>query len=395
MEILFISHKYPPTIGGMEKQSYELIKEISKVHKVHKIAYNSVEEYKTSFFLKLKKRVKDVLAKHPNIKMIHLNDGAMGALCYWLRKEVKIPVTVTLHGLDVVFPNYYYQKYIIKQLKKFDGFICVSESTAQECIERGFDTKKTFVVANGVDPELAKIPTYLNGLASKIENELKIDDLKGKKILISLGRMTKRKGFVWFLKNVVPLLDDDTIFILVGPEIGKKQSSWRKIVPKKLLHEFELSIGAVDESHLLNDIMRRKDIRSKVFVAGKQPFKEVMSLLSTAHLFVMPNIKVEGDAEGFGLVALEAAVRGTTVLASNIEGITQAIQHNKNGILLPSADPQAWIECIREQFKDMDALEQQSKKFQQFTLDNYTWEKMANSYVDVFEKVIDTNDSPI
>ena len=25
-EILFVSHKYPPATGGMEKQSYELIK---------------------------------------------------------------------------------------------------------------------------------------------------------------------------------------------------------------------------------------------------------------------------------------------------------------------------------------------------------------------------------
>jgi hypothetical protein len=48
----------------------------------------------------------------------------------------------------------------------------------------------------------------------------------------------------------------------------------------------------------------------------------------------MPNIRVPGDAEGFGLVALEAVVCGTAVLAADLEGITEAIQHGKNGLLV-------------------------------------------------------------
>ena len=67
MEILFISHKYPPSIGGMEKQSYELIQGMEAYAKVHKIVYEG-HESKLLFFLKLKRRVKTML--HQNSSKI-------------------------------------------------------------------------------------------------------------------------------------------------------------------------------------------------------------------------------------------------------------------------------------------------------------------------------------
>ncbi len=372
----------------MEKQSFELIKEVSKKHKVHKITYNASEENRFQFFYRLKKRVRQTLELNPGIEIIHLNDGAMGVFASWLQKEVNIPVTVTFHGLDVVHPNKLYQQKAIKSLKKYDGFICVSDYTAQECKNRGFADDKVYVVENGVDPELADIPVYLNGTGTKIKQHLKINKFKDKKIIVSLGRMTRRKGFTWFLENVVPQLDDDTVFILIGPNPDKQQALWKKVLPSKITNDLELAFGAVDESHTLYDLLEKNNIKDKVYLAGQLPFKDVMSLLSMADLFVMPNISVEGDAEGFGLVALEASVRGTTVLASGIEGITSAIKHNENGILLPSNDASAWVNCIKEQLQDPDKLSFQSENFRDYTLENYTWERMAEGYVKVFKQIL-------
>ena len=41
MEVLFVTYKYPPAIGGMQKQSFELIKGFEKVIKVHKLVYDN------------------------------------------------------------------------------------------------------------------------------------------------------------------------------------------------------------------------------------------------------------------------------------------------------------------------------------------------------------------
>ncbi|MDR1601380.1 MAG: glycosyltransferase [Tannerella sp.] len=53
--------------------------------------------------------------------------------------------------------------------------------------------------------------------------------------------------------------------------------------------------------------------------------------------FLMPNIPVEGDMEGFGLVCLEASACGTLVFAADIDGIPDAVRNGKNGFLLPPA----------------------------------------------------------
>lgn len=103
----------------------------------------------------------------------------------------------------------------------------------------------------------------------------------------------------------------------------------------------------------------------------------------------MPNIKVEGDAEGFGLVALEATLRKTPVLASGIEGITEAIKDEKNGYLLPSENAEAWVEKIHELLQNPELLTEKGEEFQRFTLANYSWTKMANGYVEIFKKVIE------
>ena len=69
----------------MEKQSFELTSRMSEIHAVHLIAYTG-EGSKLKWFLTLKSRVKKVLRDHPNIDIIHLNDGLMGAACLWLKK---------------------------------------------------------------------------------------------------------------------------------------------------------------------------------------------------------------------------------------------------------------------------------------------------------------------
>ena len=60
MEVLFITHKYPPIIGGMEKQSFELTTRMSKKHTVHLHAYKG-EGSKLMWFLSLKKEIKRML----------------------------------------------------------------------------------------------------------------------------------------------------------------------------------------------------------------------------------------------------------------------------------------------------------------------------------------------
>ncbi len=391
MKILFISHKYPPSIGGMEKQCYELIRGVEKEHEVYKVVYDAGRENRVQFFFQLKKRVKKILREQPDIDIIHLNDGLMAYFGLWLQTYTPIPIVVTYHGLDVVFPNTIYQQKIIPKYHHYAAGICVSAATARACTERGFSSDKIHVVPNGVDSEIADLQVNVNDVIDEFQEKYHIN-LSEKKIIISLGRPVKRKGFSWFIEQVVLRLNEDVLYIIVGPSKQDfRVPLWRKILPQKWLNEIDLFLGASSDEQRIFELLQKNKYKNRVLQTGALPYKKMMALLTLADIFVMPNIKVEGDAEGFGLVALEATLRETPVLASGIEGITEAIKDEKNGYLLPSENADIWVKKIHELLQNPEQLTQKGEEFQQYTLINYSWEKMAEGYIKVFKKIIKNN----
>jgi len=391
MKILFISHKYPPTIGGMEKQCFELIQGIEKEHEVYKVVYNADSENRVQFFFWLKKRVKKILREQPDIQIIHLNDGLMAYFGLWLQKYTSIPVVVTYHGLDIVFPGKIFQERVVPKFRHYNAGICVSTATADACIKRGFDKDKIFVVPNGVDSEITDLQFNREETIQYFQQKYRLD-LSNKKVIISLGRPVKRKGFSWFIEQVIPKLDGDVIYIMIGPRKANNTTPlWRKIPPKKLLRKIDLFLGASNDEQPINQLLQADQYKNRVIRTGALPYKNMMSLLAFADIFVMPNVPIEGDAEGFGLVALEAALSKTLVLASRLEGITEAIHDGKNGYLLPSGKAEIWVKTIQKLLRDPVSLQQKSEQFQTYTLSNFSWEKMADGYIEVFKKIINNS----
>lgn len=383
-EILCITHKYPPTIGGMEKQSFELIKGLSRYYKTHVVAYQNSGN-KAVWMANLKAKVQLVLKENPNIKLIHLNDGTMGAACLWLQKIVKIPVIVTFHGLDITFPLDVFQHKIVPRLAQYSGAICVSEFTRQQCLKRGFREDSVFTVKNGVDTSLSEIPTEPD-FKEKLRTTYGVD-ISGKHILHVTGRPVKRKGFSWFIKNVMPLLNKDIILLMTGPMKYDPSFLEKSLshLPAFIAHNFQLFLGMATDTKKVIELLKKE---KNTYHLGSVPYADLLQILSIADLFLMPNIEIEGDEEGFGLVALEASMRGTYVLASGIEGITDAVIDGKNGTLLPSGNAQAWADKIHELLSNKEKLQKLSAEGQSFTKQNYSWDIMVNGYREVFEQFI-------
>jgi len=387
MEILFITHKYPPVIGGMEKQSYELITRAAKTHTAHVHAYKD-EGSKLGWFRNLKKSIKAILKDNPGIQLIHTNDGLMASATTWLKKYTDIPVVATIHGLDITFPSSIFQNRIVPKLHRLDGVICVSNATADACRSRGFESGKVYTVLNGVDHDIADIPKEVN-FKERVKSATGID-LRDKRIIMTMGRAVQRKGFSWFLREVVPNLEEGTVFLMVGP-LNTKPGVEEKIVnalPKSIRTKFQLMFGMATDVKAITAALDHPSTKGKVHHMGKVPFADLMQYLAIADVFVMPNIEVEGDAEGFGLVALEASLRGTPVVAAGIEGITDAVKDDKNGIKLRSGDAQQWISTLNDLLKDDQRLAQLSKTAVSATMAEYGWDKMVSEYIDVFEQVI-------
>jgi len=93
---------------------------------------------------------------------------------------------------------------------------------------------------------------------------------------------------------------------------------------------------ALDETHA----------REKVLLLGKVGEERLADLLRSTDVFVMPNIVVPNDVEGFGIVALEAAASGLPVVAADLQGIKDAIIHGENGVLVEPENAAAFADAV-------------------------------------------------
>lgn len=385
MEVLFVSHKYPPATGGMEKQSYELIEGMHAYATVRKIVYTG-EESSFQFFRKLNGRILAMIHRYPKIDVIHFNDGLIAAVSLWHVGYSHLRRVVTLHGLDVVFPLKIYQRFILPRFNRYDHIIAVSKATATQAILRGIKTEKVSVIVNGIDHHME--PKTAATEWKKFQRTYGLPT--GKKILMTLGRPVKRKGFSWFIREVLPLLPDDFYLVMAGPFSKDTQpiEKWLSRLPRRWRDLYMLFVGYPSDQEVLRDLISDPAYSSRMKHLGKLPSADIEILLSQAEAFLMPNISVEGDMEGFGLVCLEASACGTIVLAAALEGITDAIHHFENGIQVESGNANAWSQAIQKLSYDEDIVKQQRHAFRTYTLTHFGWEKMVREYAVLFRELI-------
>ena len=386
VEILLVSHKYPPATGGMEKQSYELINGLALYTRVHTIIYDNKESILT-FFYKLNKRILKKLRRHPTINVIHFNDGLIASFATFHKGYEGLKKVVTIHGLDVVFPLPYFQNKILLRFNHFDRIIAVSQATADAAVQRGIWRDKVTVINNGVDHLLAN--EVIEPISSLYLKYPQIN--RNAKYFITLGRPVKRKGFSWLINEVIPKVVGDYQLIMIGPFDKKPTLKERflDLLPSKSQQLISLFLGLPTDQKDLRSALKKQD--SKVIHLGKVPFDDLKIFLANGTAFLMPNVKVDGDMEGFGLVCLEASLAGTLVIASELEGITNAIKHRYNGLLLESQNPQAWIEELQYALSNPKTYQNLAEQYKQNTKNNYSWDKMSREYLVELEKILHSN----
>lgn len=354
MKVLFISRSYPPTLGGIEQQNYAVCNWLTTLAEVGTI----VNPYgKRLLPLFLPWCVVKAILLAPRYDIILLGDGVL-AVTGWILKIMypSKPVACIVHGLDITYSNWLYQKLWLKHfIASVDRLFAVSNATANQAIERGIAETKINIIPNGVDP-----PAKSHGGTPKHLEKLVATDLTGKKILITVGRLVRRKGIDWFIREVMPLLSQDVVYIIAGcgPEMA-----------------------AIEQS-----ICDRK-LGNRVFMLGRVSDEEKWMFLSEAHLFVQPNIKVKADMEGFGIAVLEANLAGLFVVASRLEGLCDAIADGENGNLVEPEDPQAMKELILKLLTDIPQLKALGNQANDFCQEHYCWSTISKRY---HQKLVET-----
>jgi phosphatidylinositol alpha-1,6-mannosyltransferase len=271
-------------------------------------------------------------------------------------KKKGIRLAAIAHGLDVTDPNPVYQMAVRRLCGALDTVMPVSRATGEELVARGLPRERVHVVPNAVDLD------RFHGVAAERGESVGVsiagapplpDDAF---LLVTVGRQVRRKGFAWFIEHVMPKLPNRVIFWLAGD--GPERENIE---------------AAID----------RVGLRQRVRCLGKISEVELVELYRRGQLFIMPNIVVPGDMEGFGIVMLEAGACGLPTLAADLEGIRDVIDEGVNGWLAPSANADAFAARIQSLLDDPDGLREASKRAAEYVTSTFRWDRTAERYLEV------------
>ena len=277
-----------------------------------------------------------------------------------------VRTAVITHGLDVTTPFPPYQWFVPKVFSALDAVLPVSRATAEACLQRGASTDQVHVVPNGIDADRFESPESRSAARTALTNgrhpPLPSDAL----LLCSVGRQVKRKGTAWFVDQVMPTLPSDVHYWIAGD--GPQDEA----------------IQAAIDHNGLGDRVRR---------LGRISNEALAQLYRGSDLFVMPNVPVEDDLEGFGIVLLEAGQCGTPAIAARLEGIQDVITDGVNGHLVEPQDPAAFRDAILQYRQAPDALSDAAQRALTHTVETFSWPSVANLYVSAL-RTLHTSGTP-
>lgn len=291
-----------------------------------------------------------------NFDVIHVQDGLLAPMGRVLSFIFRKPYVVVIHGLDITYTNPLFKAMVPATVARASAVICISQAAATEAIRRGVPGTKIQVIPLAVNDDV-------HGLASQTELLDYLDLSDNYQVLLTVGRLVKRKGVVWFIENVLPGLVEKF---------------------PKLVY---LVAGEGQERPNIEAAVARTKTEKYVRLLGKTSPELLAAAYNGADVFVMPNIKVPGDVEGFGLVLLEAAVCARPVVAANLEGIKDAVVDGQNGVLVPPGNAIRFNDAVSFFLDDPAAAKQFGAQARQFTLDNYSWTKIADRYLEVYSRL--------
>lgn len=329
----------------MQQLSFHLAAGLQEIRPVTVVAWRHGQWGLPIYFIIALARLVPALVRG-RISVLHLGDPVLAALAL-LPRLFGVPVAVTVHGLDITWPPALYQGYLrLFFWRRMDAYVCISRHVRDLVLAAGMPAEQVLVVPVGMGEPPGSAPEP--GLDAELAGAFPV--------LLAVGRLVERKGLHWFLREVAPgwLAARPSARLVIAGEGPMRQA-------------IELAI-------------QRSGLENQVRVLGAVTEARKAWLLERCDAVLMPNIDVPGDAEGFGLVALEAGRAGRWAFVSDLQGLRDAVTEDCNGTRIEPGNAPAWSEALAAACTSREDLRARGQQAREFVTAQYSWAAMAAKY---------------
>ena len=377
MNILIVSHEYPPVGGGGANACMNLAKEYSeagnkitivtvffpgekefeekdgvtiyrvkskRAHLEH-CGFSEMLDYLKKAFPLVKK-----LAKEEKFDICQVFFGIpSGPLGYYLKKKYHIPYVIRFGGGDIPgFQDRFAFVYkaigpAIKVLWK-NADALVANSLGLKNLAQGFyDKKEILIIPNG-----AAVRAFSDGSS----NARLSDDSSCRLLFVS--RLIERKG----LQDIIPQLKD--------------------VIEKVDIHVTMDIVGDGPYREILEEMVKAHNLEDHVTFHGQKSKEELPAYYSGADVFLFPSRK-----EGMPNAVLEAMSYGLPIIMTPCQGSDELI--DGNGFVVKAAE---FGEKIEQLALNADERHKMGKRSTQMIEEVLSWRNTADKYMKLFDEII-------
>lgn len=377
MRILMLNYEFPPLGGGGGVACYHIAKELAKNHQVdylttafrglpkfevvdginvYRVPVLGRKELSTATLLSMLTFFPSSLLK--GIKLCRVNQYDIinthfvipsGPSGVFLSKLFNVPIVMSVHGGDIYDPSkkwsphrhFILRKMITWLLGKSDIITAQSNNTKSNTNTYYHPNKEINVIPLGfIIPKFKK--------TTREELHLSDDDI----ILISVGRLVKRKGYEYAIEALNKLHRHNLKYLIIGD--GPEEENLKYLVKQ---------LGVENQVEFLG------------FVSEEKKFQ----YLSISDIYVLSSLH-----EGFGICLLEAMYCGLPIVATNNGGQTDFLIDTENALLLPTKNSDALANQIMELIQNDGLRLQISENNIQKVIDFYI-ETISKNYISIYK----------
>ena len=267
-----------------------------------------------------------------------------GVVGTWVGGLAHIPLVTTLHGTDVRLARN------VGVAKPLFGHV-LRRSAAVTTVSNWLK-EETEALVPGINPTVAPMPVATDLFAPGSSRD-------GQRLLF-VGRLMPQKG-VEHLLHALALMKTKSSLDIVGD--GPSRAS-------------------------LEQLAKQLEVAPRIRWHGQVSQAELPSLYQRASAVVVPSID-----EGLGLVAVEALLCETPVVAFDSGGLRDVIQHNKTGLLVKPGDRQALAASLDELLARDGRGSDLGRAGRIYALSAFAPESAARRYAGIYRQVLGANAS--
>ena len=184
--------------------------------------------------------------------------------------------------------------------------------------------------------------------------------------------------------NTIPNYTNKAYFVYSGRLVKIKGVHYLLEAMKELPKDIELHIvGTGSEEETLKDYAKKHNLDNVKFL-GFKTGEELKEEYQNCIAVIVPS----NWFEIFGMVNIEAFINGKPVIASNIGGIPEIVEHNKNGLLFEPGNVEQLKECILKYWNNPELVVEHGKNGYQKAKKEYREDSHYEKLIKVYEKAL-------